>query len=245
MKLVKYSEKYANIGDAMQTMALIDFIENKYNIKMTNFEDRSKMTENNMIINGWHRHYREKLPNNALYIGLHSDRVMMKNISKNTLIGCRDKFTLSEVEQFPDLKSIFTACSTCTIPLYDGPRKGKAVYMHEDKETGVIPFDEQIIMARNIIDELKTKELVTTNRLHIALPCIALGTSVKILKREFQPERFSIFENVPKHLFPGFDEIINYKPGGLRDHLEEQFIKGFDEIVYNSPNFQSLLLKNR
>ena len=27
MKLVKYSEKNANIGDAMQTMALSDFIE--------------------------------------------------------------------------------------------------------------------------------------------------------------------------------------------------------------------------
>ena len=114
--------------------------------------------------------------------------------------------------------------------------------MHEDKETGIIPFDKQIIIARNLIDELKTKELVTKNRLHIALPCIALGTPVKILKREFQPERFSILEN---HLFSGFDKIITYKPSGLRDYLEEQFIKGFDTIVYDSHNFKSLLLKNR
>jgi hypothetical protein len=242
MKLVKYSERYSNIGDAMQTMALMDFIEKKYDIKITNFEDRSKMTENDMIINGWHRHLKEKLPNNALYIGLHSDRNMMKNISKDTLVGCRDTFTISEVKKLPHLKSILTGCSTCTIPLYDGPRKGKAVYMHEDTETGVIPFDEQIIICRNLLDELKTKELVTTNRLHIALPCIALGTPVKILKREFQPERYSIFEN---HLFPGFDKIITYKPSGLRDYLEEQFIKGFDAIVYNSSDFQSLLLKNR
>ena len=88
MKLVKYSEKNANIGDAMQTISLMDFIEKKYDIKMSNFEDRSQMTENDMFINGWHRHRKEKLPNNALYIGLHSDRNMMKNISKNTLIGC-------------------------------------------------------------------------------------------------------------------------------------------------------------
>ena len=33
MKLVKYSEKNANIGDAMQTMALMDFIEQKYGNK--------------------------------------------------------------------------------------------------------------------------------------------------------------------------------------------------------------------
>ena len=236
MKLVKYSEKNVNIGDAMQTMALMDFIEQKYNIKITNFEDRSRMTENDMIINGWHRRFKEKLPVDALYIGLHSDWIMMKNIRKNTLIGCRDKFTFSQVEKLPNLKPILTGCSTCTIPLYDGPRKGKAVYMHEDKETGVIPFDKQIMMARNLIDELKTKELVTTNRLHIALPCVALGTPVIIKKREFQPERFSIFEN---NLFPGFDKIVTYEPDGLRDYLEQQFIKGFDEIVYNSDNFKS------
>ena len=90
MKLVKYSEKNVNTGDVMQTVALIDFIECKYNIKINNFVDRSSMTENDMIINGWHRHLREKLPNNALYIGIHSDSIMMKNINKNTLIGCRD-----------------------------------------------------------------------------------------------------------------------------------------------------------
>jgi len=236
MKLVKYSEKNANIGDAMQTMALMDFIEKNYGVKITNFEDRTHMTENDMIINGWHRHLKDKLPVDALYIGVHSDWIMMKNIRKNTLIGCRDKFTVSQVEKLPHLKPILSGCSTCTIPLYDGPRKGKAVYMHEDKETGVIPFDTQIMIARNLINDLKTKELVTTNRLHIALPCIALGTPVIIKKREFQPERFSIFEN---NLFPGFDKIVTYKPDGLRDYFEQQFIKGFDEIVYNSDNFKS------
>ena len=240
MKLVKYSEKNVNTGDVMQTVALIDFIECKYNIKINNFVDRSSMTENDMIINGWHRHLREKLPNNAVYIGIHSDSIMMKNINKNTLIGCRDGFTMDQVNKLPHLKSIFTACSTCTIPLYCGPRKGgKAVYMHEDKETGVIPFEKQIIIARNLIDELKTKELVVTNRLHIALPCIALGTPVKIHKREFQPERFSIFENLNSELFPGFDKIIYYKPDGLRDYLENKFINGFETIVYNSDIFRS------
>lgn len=244
MKLVKYSEKNANIGDTMQTISLMDFIERKYGVKIKKFQDRSQMTENDMIINGWHRRLKEKLPNNALYIGLHSDRIMMKNISENTLIGCRDKFTFSEVEKLPHLKPIFTGCSTITIPLYDGSRKGKVEYKHEDKETGILSLERQIILARNLIDELKTKELVTTNRLHIALPCIALGTPVIIKKREFQPERFSIFEMVPKELFPGFGEIVTYKPSGIRDYLEQQFIKGFDEIVYKSSNFQSLLSEN-
>ena len=34
LKLVKYSEKHVNIGDVMQTIALMDFIENNYKIKL-------------------------------------------------------------------------------------------------------------------------------------------------------------------------------------------------------------------
>jgi len=239
LKLVKYSEKHVNTGDAMQTIALMDFIEREYKIKLDNFQDRSNMTENDMIINGWHRHRREKLPTEAIYIGLHSDYVMMKYIKKNTLIGCRDPFTVEQVSKISGLKSLLTGCATSTIPLYTGERKGEVIYMHEDKETGIIPFEEQIEIARNLINELKTKELVTTNRLHIALPCIALGTPVIIKKREFQPERFSMFET--SGLFPGFDKVVTYKVGGLRDYLENLFIEGFNKIVLNSSNFISLL----
>jgi hypothetical protein len=241
MKLVKYSEKNLNTGDVMQTMALMDFIERTYNIKIDKFEDRSAMTENDMIINGWHRDPKEKLPVRALYIGLHSDYGMMKNISISTVVGCRDEFTMNQAKKIPNLQTIFTACSTCTIPLYTGVRTGEAVYLHEDKETGIIPFDEQISIARNLIDELKTKELVTTNRLHIALPCIAIGTPVIIRKRKYQPERFSIFQHLPRGLFPGFDKVVSYTPGGLRDYLEKTFIDGFQKIVFSSPQFKSML----
>ena len=242
LKLVKYSEKHVNTGDVMQTVALMDFIERNYKIKLDNFQDRSNMTENDMIINGWHRHRREKLPAEAIYIGLHSDYVMMKYIKKNTLVGCRDPFTVEQLGKVTGLQSILTGCSTSTIPLYTGERKGKVIYMHEDKETGIIPFEEQMKIARNLIDELKTKELVTTNRLHIALPCIALGTPVIIKKREFQPERFSNFESLIKTgLFTGFDKTVTYEVGGLRDYLENMFIEGFNKIVLNSSNFTHLL----
>jgi hypothetical protein len=238
MKLVKYSEECMNIGDAMQTVALKDFILSKYGIDINEYSDRNNMTEDNMIINGWHRNQHEKLPENGIFIGLHSDSKKLTHLKNDTLIGCRDLFTLNEVKKIPHLKGIFSACSTCVIPKYTGPRKGKAEYLHADMKTGVIPFDKQIEMVRNLIDELKTKELVTTDRLHIALPCIALGTPVIMKKRSYQRERYSLFDLVPS--FIGFGRII--KPNsGIREYFEKIFTDSFEKIVVPHPNFQKLL----
>ena len=148
-----------------------------------------------------------------------------------TLIGCRDYFTLSEVSKIEGLEAIFTACSTSTIPRYTGIRQGFSEYMHVDKYTGFVPWEKQMQMARKLIDELKTKELVKTDRLHIVLPCIALGTPVIINKRSFQPERYSIFDNLPG--FPGFGKVIQPN-SGVREFLENKFIEGFEKIVLPS-----------
>lgn len=242
MKLVKYSEESVNIGDAMQTIALKDFILSKYGVDINEYSDRNQMTEDDMIINGWQRHENEKLPEKGIFIGLHSEFKKMTHIKKDTLIGCRDLFTLNEVNKIPHLKGIFSACSTCVIPQYTGPRKGKAEYLHCDVKTGVIPFDEQIKMVRNLLDDLKTKELVTTDRLHIALPCIALGTPVIMKKRPYQRERYSLFDLVPS--FIGFGRIIKSN-SGIREYLSKMFTDSFEQIVVHHPNFQKLLNDNK
>lgn len=238
MKLVKYSEEFMNIGDVMQTVTLKDFILDKYKIDINEYSDRNNMSENDMIVNGWQRHDKEKIPENSIFIGLHSEAKKMKHIKKDTIIGCRDLFTLKEVEKIPHLKGIFSGCSTSMLSLYTGPRKGKEEYLHSDIKTGVVPFDKQIIMARKLIEELKTKELVTTNRLHIALPCIALGTPVIIKRRPFQMERYTIFDAIPD--FPGYNKIINSR-SGIREFFIKTFTDSFEQIVVQHPNFQKLL----
>jgi hypothetical protein len=238
MKLVSYNEENVNIGDALQTLTLYNFIKNNYkNINIDGYSDRTNLENKNVIVNGWHRRIEEPLPNEGIFIGIHTAYDNTRVIKKNTLIGCRDIFTLNEVKKNKNIRGIFSGCSTITIPFYDGKRDGGvAEYMHQDLKTGYIPFDEQLKMAGNLIEELKTKELVMTNRLHIVIPCIALGTPVIINPRNFQKERFTIFKYFKE--FPGFNKIIT-RESGLKEKMENVFKEAFEEVIFTH-NLNSL-----
>lgn len=228
MKLVSYSEKNLNLGDVLQTITLKDFLKNRYNIDISGYCDRKKMNDD-MIINGWHRNNEEMLPKKAFYIGLHSIPEMIINIDKNRVIGCRDFFTLNSVKKMGNYKTILSYCSSITLPVYLGERNGVQNYYHIDNNIGDdMTFEKRIQMTYDLIDELKTKELVYTDRLHIGLCCIALGTPVVIYRRKFQQERYSIFYKVPN--FPGFGNVITLE-SGIKEFMERQFITAF-EIIY-------------
>ena len=98
-------------------------------------------------------------------------------------------------------------------------------YYHVDKKTGVLSVEEQTKRVEKLINELKEKKLVITDRLHIAIPCIALGTPVIIKKRNYQPERFSIFDAFPE--FPGFGQVID-RESGLKEKMYETLQKSLD-----------------
>lgn len=230
MKLVSYFQTNTNIGDMLQTISLKNYIESNYpDIIIDGYCDRKNL-ENNMIINGWHRNKNEVLPHKAMYIGIHTSYNMISSIQTNTMIGCRDIFTLKEVLKYNNkFKPIFSGCSTITIPEYTGIRNGINNYFHKDNNDS-LTFDEQIKNVNELIDDLKTKELVNTDRLHIALPCIALGTPVIVKPRKFQTERYSIFNHFPE--FPGFDKVIK-KECGLRESMLKTFENAFEEIFNN------------
>jgi hypothetical protein len=232
MKLVSYNEENVNIGDALQTLTLFNFIKNNYkDILIDGFSERSGLENKKVIINGWHRREKEPLPYAGIYIGIHTNYEQIKNIKNNTCVGCRDIFTLKEVKRNKNIKGIFSGCSTITIPFYEGKRDGGIVeYIHEDKKTGFIPFEKQLEMANDLIEELKTRELVITDRLHIVIPCIALGTPVIINPRDFQKERFTIFDYFEE--FPGYNKIIS-RECGLKEKMEQVFKNAFEEVVFN------------
>jgi len=231
MKLVSYYQTNTNIGDMLQTITLKNFIESKYPlIKIDGYCNRQNLEEN-MIINGWHRNKTETLPHHkVIYVGIHTDYNMIKDIKINTLFGCRDVFTMKEVLKYKDkYKAIFSGCSTITIPEYNGNRIGKKEYLHSDNKES-LTLDEQIKKIDELIDDLKTKELVITDRLHIAIPCIALGTPVILNPRKFQKERYTIFDYFPE--FPGFGKVIT-KECGLRDNMLKTFENAFETIFEN------------
>lgn len=242
MKLVCYSEINTNIGDMLQTISLKKYIESKYpSICIDGYCDRKNL-ENNMIINGWHRNNNETLPHSAMYIGIHTEYKMISNLKKSTMIGCRDTFTLKEVIKYKDkykYKVIFSGCSTITIPEYKGDRIGTKEYLHSNNEEN-LNFDEQLKKIDELIDDLKTKELVITDRLHIAIPCIALGTPVILNPRKFQKERYTIFNFFPE--FPGFGKVIT-KECGLRENMLKTFENAFEKIYKNFINIKNKEIK--
>ena len=174
------------------------------------------------------------LPKKAFYVGIHSVSDMIINIDKNRIIGCRDFFTLNNINKMGNYKTVLSYCSTLTLPVYLGERNGIANYYHKDNDMGNISFEKRIEMAYELIDELKTKKLVYTDRLHIGLCCIGVGTPVVMYKRKFQPERYSIFYKVPT--FPGFGNVITLE-SGVKEFMEKQFIKAFEQIYAEKIDF--------
>ena len=233
MKLVSYHERICNLGDALQTISLEDFInKSNYDIKINGYVDRADMSkETNMIVNGWHRHPGHDFPTKSMFIGVHTDSNNIFRTNKFSLFGCRDLFTLNQCKSI-HRKGILSYCSTVTFPYYQGDRCGELKLYHdnEDKTLYNLTFDEQKQRAGELLDILKTKELVYTDRLHIGLSCIALGTPVVITQRPFQKERYSMFHTVPQ--FIGFDKIIT-KESGVKEYMEQIFIDSFDKIYEN------------
>lgn len=228
--LVKYSEKYANLGDCLMTISLRDFLQ-KNDIIVDEYFDRTALTSNNkqMIINGFHCRINEPLPNRAMFIGMFTEAPMLQRLAKGQLIGCRCIYTLNQVRRVNGLRGIITCCSTNTIEPYNGERNGTLKLMHDELHVKYVnlSWQEQMRAAYEFLNLIKTKELIYTDRLHVALPCIALGTRVVLTKRQFKPERYSIF-NIFKE-FPGYGVVIE-STSGLREAMRNTFINSFQVI---------------
>ncbi len=246
VKLLSYSERAVNIGDALQTIALKDFLQSR-GITVDGYVDRKNMKNecSDLIVNGWNRRTTEPLPSyDAKFIGIHTDKNQLLNIKKDSLIGCRDSYTLSQLNKIEGYKGFLSCCATNTLPVYEGPRKGIVKLFYKDYphdynkvREGIDdgPFDclinadweTQMKHAYDLIDYLKTKELVYTDRLHIVLPCISLGTPVILTPRKFQKERYSIFETFKE--YPGEGKVID-PLCGLREKMRDCFIEAFEQI---------------
>ena len=62
--------------------------------------------------------------------------------------------------------------------------------------------------AQSLLKEYSKAKLVITNKIHCALPCLALGTPVILIIPEFDKKRFKGIYNLLNHI--GFDENNNF-----------------------------------
>lgn len=242
-KIIGYKNTI-NLGDAIQSIALYRYLISK-NIDIDkniifrqNLGKKCCANKNICYINGWHRKKEELLPNKAIFISLHADTDHLSKVDKSCFVGCRDSWTLDNCREL-GLRSIITGCVTITFESVKVTKTAKDIIFvdstHERTNPDVtftqkIPENlswlDQLLLAKQRLELLSKAALVHTKRLHILLPCIAMGIPV-VLDRIpfFQPERFSFF----------LDFIPVNKPIERNSGIREQLIE-----IWNNNSTQVL-----
>lgn len=86
-------------------------------------------------------------------------------------------------------------------------------------------IEERFKIAEMRLYEIATARLVLTSRLHVALPAIAFGTPVILIRRNFSDPRFNPYlKFIPHHTVEEFREIahsINYNKPPRNPHQDE------------------------
>jgi Polysaccharide pyruvyl transferase len=134
-------------------------------------------------------------------------------------IGCRDHVTATFLEQH-GIPVVLCRCATLSLPRYDGPREqivcvdvapaivervqrrygpqfGDIITLtHHLPRPSPAEMTERLIRsqferAHHFLSLYRAAALVVTNRIHVALPCLAFGTPVIVLSGK--SDRYEIF----------------------------------------------------
>jgi hypothetical protein len=174
-----------NLGDAIQTIALQRLLSG-----VTKCVDLSKEVDISypLLINGWLGRGLV-LKNKAVFAGVY---LKENSVTENFLswmeqsggvVGARDAVTWSLLTG-RKIAVKFCGCASLTFSRYDGRRNG---IVHIDDEspkclTNAIhknmSWKDQWNEARLMLHRMKTAKEVHTCRLHVVLPCLAMGTPV-------------------------------------------------------------------
>jgi hypothetical protein len=215
-----------NLGDAMQTYALARLLPGT---STSIYRDRAGLHESAgpLVVNGWLGLNPSRKQYPAVFAGIfigadfEDNLHWLSTLATPPCIGTRDPFTQRRLEA-AGLPAKMIGCATLTLPRYLGERRG---VLHIDDGTPHcltqdIPVDmswpEQWQLARMRLHQIARAAVVHTGRLHIALPCLALGTPVCCQPSGNQLERFSLLHalGVPA------GEVVWKDPGLLaQDYL--------------------------
>ena len=128
-------------------------------------------------------------------------------------IGCRDSHTVKLLES-KGIKTEYTGCMTLTLDPFEGVEKQdyicavdvsdkvvEQIKKTTDMEVKVVthtvpedyyklPWEERMKNVEELLKLYQGARAVVSYRLHCALPCIALGTSVILLNEDYRNDRF-------------------------------------------------------
>jgi len=117
-------------------------------------------------------------------------------------VGARDPLTVERLTA-AGLVSELTGCAT--LPRYDGPRTGVFSVDYDGPGTRIphtisrqLTVAEQWQQAERLLSQYRTAAEVHTSRLHVALPCLAMGTPVWMARPSPSvfPERYSLIDEL-------------------------------------------------
>lgn len=244
-KIIAYKNTL-NLGDAIQSFAMCKFLELN-NIKIDIHNDISYrqnlfldyyFNKDMLFVNGWHRKNEEPLPKKGFFVSLHSDINHLKRIDKKSFVGCRDSFTLDNSHKVK-LQAIMTGCVTITLEPKQNEQKTENILFIDSIHKNTDPtktftqriskdlnWEDQLILAQERLNILSTAALVHTKRLHILLPCIAMGVPVVLdTTKVHHPERLSFFLD----FIPVNEPIENNS--GIKEALLEVWNNGSAKII--------------
>jgi polysaccharide pyruvyl transferase len=201
-----------NLGDAIQTLALCRLLGEKCYGVYRDLPIPDKCQESPLIVNGYLGFSAfPLLPRNAVIAGIHiagRERELSNWIrSSGEMTGARDPYTQHLLES-ARVKSEMIGCATLTFERYRGVRSRRySIDVSPRPNTitltnsiGPIPWKEQWELAETRLQQLRTAEIVYTNRLHVILPCLAFGAPVefplKALSGLFEKARISLLNAI-------------------------------------------------
>jgi hypothetical protein len=196
-----------NLGDAIQTIALERLLPD---CKYVWRDDGICESEGVYLANGWLGDNRPPVQNaNTLFAGVcvanNDANYEWMRASRFAEIGARDPVTVMRCAE-RGIRTVLAGCATSTFDRYEGPRSGVCAVDADHPgaerfthQIGDIPWSEQRALAIRMLGIYRTAELVVTNRLHVALPCLAFGTPVIVrdpirLNDPHSLHRFSILD---------------------------------------------------
>lgn len=215
--ILKYSTE--NLGDDIQRIALeellprVDLRINRDNLKPV----EELHAEDKLIVNGWfssgrHRVWPIRTEASVLYIGFHANDLKVVPGNPVLPIGCRDSWTYSLCRR-KNIPAWMSWCATLTLHRPE-PVERNGIYFVDLPEKNLVSIPPEIIdqgkrishfvkegtdrdiEARKRIELYSKAKLVVTNRLHAALPCIALGTPVVLAPLPYQHYRATSYRHM-------------------------------------------------